>query len=287
MFSQYLSEKETICLVAFVVIFGFLGLVLNLFLILSISFSDEFSDSPANLFVLSLAVADALLGCAFVPLSIYSTYFPALDVFFTASNFLILATTGSIFLLTLNRFVSTVRPLRYPTIVTYRRATAMVPVIWLAALFVLVLAVVSLIFNAIANLKITRYIVAFYIVSFFVLCVYMYHLGRKHAKRMAKQAFAVAGQLQAASHEFRALRSLFLIAGSFGVCWLPATIQTIILDSEENPELFYRAFCFTAPLIFLNTIWDPDVYYFRSKGFRLSLRRLKRQILNFRYCDCC
>ena len=122
----------------------------------------------------------------------------------------------------------------------------------------------------------TRFFVAFYVVSSVVMCVYMYHLGRKHAKRLAQQAYAVIGQLQVASHEFRTLRSLVMITGSFGACWLPVTIAVIINNGERDPAQFYRALCFATPLTFVNTIIDPVVYYFLSKGFRLSLKKVKR-----------
>ena len=287
MLSQYFREEETICLLAVVVIFGFFGLVLNIFLILSIILTDGFSESPANIFVLSLAVADALTDCMSVFLYVYSMYYSAFDFSFSVSKLFALATTGSIFLLTVNRGISIVRSLRYPTIVTNKRAKVMVGVMWLVAFIVVVLDEVSLIFNEIPDLRMTRYFVTFYILSSVIMCGYMYHLGRKHAKRLAQQAFAVTGQLQAASHEFRTLRSLFMIAGSFGACWLPVTIAAIITDRKRDPVQFYRALFFTAPLTFLNAIIDPVVYYFRSKGFRLSLRRLKRQIKNSGYCECC
>ena len=280
-------EEETICLLTVVVIFGFVGFVLNFFLMLSIILTDGFAESPANLFVLSLACADALMACLSVPLYIYNMYYSAFSTSLAVSSFFALAITGSVFLLTVNRYISIVRSLKYPTIITFTRAVTMVVVIWLVAFVVLVLAVVSLISEETPDLKITRYIVAFYIVSSIVFFVYMYNLGRKHAKRLAQQAFAVTGQLQVGLHEFKKLRSLFMIAGSFGVCWLPVTIQAIILDREKDPVQFYRAFCLTASLPVLNTIIDPEVYYFRSKGFRVSLRKFNWKITNSGYYECC
>ena len=285
--SQYFSEEETICLLAVVVILGFVGLMLNLLLISSITLTDGFSESPANIFVLNLAVADALMDGVNVSLYVYQVYHSAFAIPFTINKLSVFATTGSIFLLTVNRGISIVRSLRYPTIVTKKRAKVVVGVMWLVALIVVVLDEVSLTLSEIPDLRMTRYFLAFFIVSSIVLCVYMYLLGRKHAKRLAQQASAVTGQLQAASHEFRSLRSLFMIAGSFGACWLPITMAVTIYDREKDPVQFYRTLCFTAPLIFLNTIIDPLVYYFRSKGFRLSLKKLKRQITNSGYCRCC
>ena len=104
--SVYLSEGETAGLVVFLVFFGFAGFLQNLVLILSISLTDGFADAPANLFVLNLACADLLLCAVITPLFIYNIYHPVFSIFTTMTNFVVAATTGSIFLLTLNRFVS-------------------------------------------------------------------------------------------------------------------------------------------------------------------------------------
>ena len=109
----YITEGETAGLVVFLVFFGLTGFLQNLVLILSISLTDGFADTPANLFILSLAFADLLLCAVSAPLLIYNMYHSIFNIYTTVSIFVVAATTGSIFLLTLNRFVSTVRPLKY------------------------------------------------------------------------------------------------------------------------------------------------------------------------------
>ncbi|XP_028390595.1 adrenocorticotropic hormone receptor-like [Dendronephthya gigantea] len=276
----YLSKEETICIFAVVLIFGLLGFVLNLLLISSITLTDGFAEIPANFFVLSLAVSDTMIDCVAAPLMIYNMYHFAFEAFLVVGKFFGLATTGSVFLLTLNRFISTVKALKYPTIVTFKRAVTMVGAIWFVALLVAVKTTASLISDLVPNVSVARNIVVFYVLTSIALCVYMYKLGRKHAKRVKQQAFAVTGELQAASHEFKTLRTLFLIAGSLGACMLPTTALFLVIDREEHPAQFHRAFSFIAPLVLLNTIIDPFVYYFRSKGFRMSLKTLKRRFTN-------
>lgn len=283
--SVYLSEAETAGVVGFVAIFGFAGFLQNLVLILSISLTDGFADAPANLFVLSLACADLLLCVVSAPLFIYSIYNSFFSIFMTVASFLVSATTGNIFLLTLNRFVSILRPLKYPKIMTFKRAVTMIGVVWFVANISLVVAVVGLL-SGIKRPRILRYSMAFYITSSTVMCVYMYNLGRKHKKELAQQTFAVTGQKQATSQEIRALSSLFMIAGSFVVCWLPATIAAFFINRVEGPTQFYRAFCFTGPLALVNSIIDPVVYYYRGNGFRSSLKVLVRQFRNRGYCEC-
>ena len=98
----------------------------------------------------------------------------------------------------------------------------------------------------------------------------MYYLDRKHRKKLARQAYAVTGQVQAKFEEFRALRSLFMIAGTFALCWLPMTVATFLIDVRRDPFQFYRSYIYTTPLCAVNSVVDPVVYYYRSNGFRKS-----------------
>ena len=275
-FSAYLTEAETAGLIVFLVLFGFAGFLQNLVLILSISLTVGFPDAPVNLFVLSLACANLLLCAVPAPLLIYNIYQSIFSIFITVTNFVIAATTGSIFLLTLNRLVSTVRPLKYPKIMAFRRTVTMIGVIW----FVAILGGFVFMFIGKKHFPITRSTMVFYITSSIVMSVYMYNLGRKHSKKLVLQMRAITGQTQATTDEFRALTSLFMIAGSFAACWLPVIIASLLLNKFEDPIRFYRTFSFTCPLTLVNAVVDPIIYYYRSEGFRLSLKRLVRRFRN-------
>ena len=269
----YLTEGETTGLVVFLVFFGLTGFLQNLVLILSISLTDGFADTPANLFILSLACADLLLCAVSAPLLIYNIYYSIFNIYTTVSIFVVAATTGSIFLLTLNRFVSTVRPLKYPKIMTFERSVAMIGVVWFLATLASVVALATLFIEK-KTFPIIPYVVVFYITSSIVMYVYMYNLGRKHSKHIAQQMHAITGQTQATIDEFRALTSLFMIAGCFAACWLPLAIASSFINRFEDPAQFYRTFCFTSPLSLVNAVVDTIVYYYRVNGFRLSLKKL-------------
>ena len=68
---------------------------------------------------------------------------------------------------------------------------------------------------------------------------------KKLRKRLAKQAYAVTGQVQAKFNEFRGLRLRFMITGTFVRFWSPLTVVTFVTDVTKNPVLYYRAFVFT------------------------------------------
>ena len=257
--SAYFSEAEAAALVLVIVFLASAGFLLNLLSILSLTRTDGFADAPANVFVLSLA-----------------------------GRFVSVATTGNIFLLSLNRLMSIVADLKYPSIMTFKRTITLVGIVWFVAILVTVLAMVGLIFDIQSIMSLTRYFIGFYVASSIVMYVYMYNLGRKHRRQLAQQAFAVTGQVQARSDEFSALRSLFMITGSFAACWLPISIEPFLKNEMGGQIHYFRTLLFTCTLCFVNSIADPIIYYYRSKtskGFRASLNILVRRMKNAACCE--
>lgn len=116
------------------------------------------------------------------PLFIYNVYYSLFGIFMTTSRLIVVATTGSIFVLSVNRFVSMVRPMRYPNIMTFKRTVTMVALVWLFAIIVLVLAMVGLILDIKPMMYITCYFNAFYIASSTV-NVYVHILFRQETQR--------------------------------------------------------------------------------------------------------
>ena len=284
--SSYFSEAEAAALVVVVAFLASVGFLLNLLLILSIIQTYGFADAPANLFVLSLACADLLLCCLLGPIFIYNCYCPMIYTFLSVGRFVSLATTGNIFLLSLNRLISIVTDLKYPSIMTFKRTVTLVGIVWFVAILVTTLAVVGLIYDIQPIIPLTRYFMGFYVISSVVMHVYMYKLGRKHRRQLAQQAFAVTGQIQARSDEFKALRSLFMITGSFAACWLPLTIEAFFEHEMGGRIHYHRTLLFTSTLCFVNSIADPIIYYYRSKGFRASLNILVGRLKNVACCEC-
>ena len=260
--------------------FGVVEFLQNLVVILSITFVDGFPDVPGNIFVLSLASSDFLLCSVCVPLLIYNCFHWIFTTFITASKLIVVATAGSAFLLTANRFVSIMKPLRYSKIMTYKRAAALVEIVWFVAIIVSTLSMIGLAYNIKSIVHITRYFLAFYIISSTAMYVHMYILARKLRGQLAELKYAVTGRLQTSSDKFRSLRSLFMFAGSFAACWLPMTVGFFVTDRNTDPDAFYVTLSYTAPLIVLNAILDPTIYYYRSNGFRHSLKTLASLIEN-------
>ena len=280
----YASNTEITIMVSFTAFFGCVGFLENLVMILSILLTEQFAETPSSVFVLSLAFADLLVCGVSAPLFIYSCYHPTFATFITASKFNAAASTGSIFTLSLDRHISLVRGLKYPRIMTFKRTISLVAGTWIVASLVVISAVVGILGEIKPLIHSAPYFVGFYITATIVMYMYMYYLGRKHRKKLARQAYAVTGQVQAKFAEFRALRSLFMIAGTFALFWLPVTVAAFFTDVRRHPFQFYHSLVYTAPLCSVNAAVDPIVYYYRSNGFRKSMKILVRRLKNLA-CD--
>ena len=125
-FGLYLSSAETASVISFFVLFGTVGFLENFILILSILLTDQFADTPSNIFILSLACADLLVCGLSAPLFVYNCYHPIFAIFATVSKFNAVASTGSIFTLSLDRYISLVRGLQYQKVMTFKRTVSLV-----------------------------------------------------------------------------------------------------------------------------------------------------------------
>ena len=281
--ASYLSDVELVGLVFFLCFLGLIGFLENLLVILSMVLGDGYLEVPANIFLLSLACADLLICGVSAPLLAYNCFHWIFTIFISVSKFIVVATVGSIFLVTLNRLISIVRPLRCLHILTVQRAQFMVAAIWAVATLVIISAIISF-YSGIAWLAhITKYFLTFYIFSTFAMYIYMYALSRRHRKLIRENTYAVTGRMKGALREFRSLRTLVMVVGTCVACWLPMTIAFFFTNRWTAPRQFYRTFTYTGPLVLVNAFIDPIIYYYRSRGFRFTLKILSKRFEEYLY----
>ena len=169
--SFYLSEAETATFISLVTLFGTVRSLENLVLILSIIMPDQFADTPSNIFVLSLAFADLLVWGVSAPLFIYNCFNPVFKILMNVSRFNAVATTGSIFTLSLDRDISLIIGLKYPKIMTFQRTVGLVAGAWVAASFVVISAAIGLVCEIQPLVIIARYFLGFCISATIVMYI--------------------------------------------------------------------------------------------------------------------
>ena len=159
----------------------------------------------------------------------------------------------------------------------FKRTISLVTGTWIVACFVVILAVVGLLRGIKPLIHTTRYFIGFCITATIAMYMYMYYLGRKHRKKLARQAYALTSQVISKVSRIWSITLLFMIAGTFSLFWLPVTVAAFFIDVRRDPFQFYRSHIYTTPLCAVNSVVDPVVYYHRSNGFRQSMKILVRR----------
>ncbi len=76
--------------------------------------------------------------------------------------------------------------------------------------------------------------------------------------------------------DFKSVRTLAIVGGTFLVCCLPFTIVVFVYGDNKMSIEFQRSAAFSGILMPINAILDPVIYYFRSAEFRSFYQRFKR-----------
>ena len=280
--SFYLNNAEVVVSIALYSIFGLIGFLENLIVIFVILFGDRFLDAPSNIFLLSLAVADCLLCAIATPLYVYNFFEWIYDMVLAIGRFLSVPSLGSLFFLSLDRFLSVVFSLKYHTVMTVARSLTMVAILWPCSIVFTVITLISSDSGSGIEWLSDIFRFSFVLIILFTVAMYifMYNKSRKHMQMIRKQRQYVTGQVKSLQQDLCSLKTLLKVAGTFVFCWLPLTLPFLVANRSENPRLYYRLINYTGPFLIINSAIDPLIYFYCSELFRREVDRLKRRYFN-------
>ena len=268
---SYLSSNERTFLTGVYIILSFLGLFGNgivIYVVFSVGF---YVDVPANIFILSQAFSD--FGIAFALLIyIVHMYVWSWDVFYWYTGVVWLASLGSLFLLTFNRLLSVLDSFGYTRRMTPLRAKLFVVFNWFLALIVTIYPLLIPRYGT----NVGRYYIVTITACVILFNVYLFREARIQTKKINRQNRVVTGLQKNLKEDFKSVRTVAIIGGTFLVCCLPFTIVTFIYGNDKTTVQFQRNAAFTGTLMPINAILDPAIYYFRSAEFRAFYQRFKR-----------
>ena len=270
----------------------------NLVVIISIMHFKQLH-TPTNLLVMSLALADLLLGLTVMPFSIvrsvdgcwyYGNAFCLLH-----SSFDMFLTSASIFHLisiAIDRHQAVCYPLLYPTSITIPVAWLMIAVSWaIAAAYsfgllysranvaglddflksIYCIGSCNLLFNALWGALDT-------LIAFFLPCTIMVGLYAKIfsvAKGHIKKIEDVNRELNlknehVQSSERKAAKTLGIVVGAFIFCWMPFFVNSIVdpYTNFSTPAILFEIFTW---LGYFNSTLNPIIYGLFYPWFRKSL----------------
>ncbi|XP_075056764.1 trace amine-associated receptor 4-like [Mixophyes fleayi] len=273
----------------------------NLMVIISVSHFTQLH-TPTNFLILSLAIADFLVGLMIMPYSMVRSvtscwYFG--DIFCKLhSCFDVMLCTTSIFQLlfiSVDRYYAICHPLNY-----YRKITIpVVEVFVFVSWFVPCLYSFGLILSNIHIEEITQYVatlsctgsctlvfnklwgtvsslISFFIPGFLMIGIYIhiFSIARKQAKVLSNHTNSLCEKKATSSRTYmnvenKAARTLSLVVGAFILCWLPFFAVTVI-DPYVNFSTSEDVYNAVLWLGYFNSTLNPIIYALFYPWFKKS-----------------
>ncbi|XP_007421891.1 melanocortin receptor 3 [Python bivittatus] len=265
-------------------ILGIISLLENVLVILAVIKNGNLH-SPMYFFLCSLAAADILMGMSnaleTIMIAILSSGYLTIDdhfiqnmdnVFDSMICISLIASICNLLIIAIDRYITILYALRYHSIMTVRKALALIGVIWITCIFC------GIMFIAYYESKtvIVCLIAMFFTMLFFMalLYIHMFLFARLHVKRIA--ALPVDG----VPHQHTCIKgavTITILLGVFIICWAPFFLHLILIIScPTNPHCL----CYTSHfntylvLIMCNSVIDPLIYAFRSLEMRKTFKEI-------------
>nr|XP_046229995.1 trace amine-associated receptor 1-like [Scatophagus argus] len=266
----------------------------NLLLITSIVYFKQLH-TPTNYLILSLAVADLLVGVFILPfstiLSVSSCFYlqellcklrGSFDMFLCTSSILNLC------FISVDRYYAVCQPLRYKAKINVRVIMIMILVSWtvpaLNVISIIILGVDQeqtnrgcvLFQNASLNLAFSGTILAFYLPALIMSMIYLKILmvAQRQARSIQNNiSLGIKPGATVSKMERKATKTLAIVMGIFLICWTPCFLCLTFnpLSGYTIPVAVIAAFKW---LGWSNSMLNPFVYAFFYSWFRSAFRMI-------------
>ena len=254
--------------------------------------------TTANWFILSLAIADLILGLSYLltgslsnvlsyPTSNYNIWY-AINSFLAAAS-----ATTNLCLMTLDRYIAIVKPLKYVTFMTTRRVVLLISTAWLASFlphFVLFLRfVVFTTPNEDPN-ELLKGFVIFDCVVFETLPIVILPFATGHlflvARRHSRQTAVLMAQLRfnqtiennqafTQNQETSSVKMIVVAVMVFLICYVNEFCYTFLNQLPDRKTQPNEVFFYIMELLYIIiSAVNPVVYAFFKKDIKKNLRNM-------------
>ena len=246
--------------------------------------------TTGNWFILSLAIADYFVGATFF-LADYLCEVHTCDrryVWHPIVSFLFAASATNLCLMTLDRYIAIVKPLKYVTFMKTRRVVLLISIAWLAPLlphFIILLKyTISPTPQDVQRFKIFDMVVfeILPLVTLFLATGHIFFIARRQSHQinvlMAQLRFNQRIAHTKRLHEQTRITSSAKLVGVavtvFVISYLYALCYTVLEEIPEHKKQKLVLFYLNYVLIFVNSSVNPVAYAFFKSDIKKSLRSM-------------
>ncbi|CAI9565245.1 unnamed protein product [Staurois parvus] len=206
---------------------GIISLLENILVILAI-LKNKNLHSPMYFFLCSLAVADMLVSVSnaleTIVIAVQNKYLD--DVFDSLICISLVASICSLLVIAIDRYITIFYALRYHSIMTVKKALALIMVIWVSCIICGIVFIVYSESKTVIVCLITLFFTMLVLMA--TMYVHMFLFARLHVKRIA--ALPVDGVVQQRTCMKGAI-TITILLGVFVVCWAPFFLHLILIIS--------------------------------------------------------
>ena len=256
--------------------------------------------ATTKVFLRSLTLSDLSMALFYALPSMLRSLLPQMDTGTAYCTFQVVSgimlfhvNILSLLLLTIDRYISIVHCLRYPSIMTIPRARTMVCVLWtLLVTYSLTYVLVSppkyseeahlcRIKQDSVNFSITIVIILVSVVTILALYTHIVIIAHRHKKRIAQDIPSSHPPSPGVRFNTKSLLTFCIIIMSLTVCWLPEVIALMVAKTTCQYEFLRWTFILQNASCWLNMV----IYYLRNKDFRQTANTIVSSYL--RSCKHC
>ncbi|XP_022621837.1 LOW QUALITY PROTEIN: trace amine-associated receptor 1-like [Seriola dumerili] len=285
-----IRKPSTVCVLLYI-IFGSLSVVTvcgNLLVIISIIYFKQLH-TPTNCLILSLAVADLLVGIVVIPASMKFPLSTCLyyEDFICKVRLCFDITLGTASILNLccisiDRYYAVCQPLTYGT-KTNVHVVVMILASWSVSILVVICFVIARSNLAKCEQKclleillenILGPIFSFYLPVIVMLCIYLkiFHVAQRQARSIQNTTSTKSGA-GVSKMEKKATKTLAIVMGVFLVCWTPFFL-CITFEPFSNNPISLTVIEMLNWLALSNSMLNPFIYAFFYSWFRSAFRMI-------------
>lgn len=250
--------------------------------------------ATANWFIVSLSLADLLVGLVIIPTYIIHTFWEQLNLYalLTFYNLILYVSVGNLCVMTGDRYLAITRPLKYGSLMTRSKVLVMIFTAWIIPTGISLLSLLWQTSGANRERDTVHrvygglMVVCFEIIPCFLMLlvyVHLYFITRGHSRRIAAQESVkerysgsnFTNKRRQRTRERSSLKVFASVALLFVLCWLLSAYRGFC-DVFSLCSVTIECVQVSRILIFLNSAVNVVVYSLLKRDIRAELKRFLR-----------